>query len=321
MNKVFSLIICGYNEEKNLDRCIKSCLNLKYPQSKYEIIYVDNNSKDMSLEVAKKYPIKIFTEKKQGLSESRNCGIKNSLGEILVFLDADTRLDENYLKEHINTFSNPCVAVGGGKVLPLVETWISNYLGVSLFDRYPRYLKTRYIKTYPGCNLTIRKKILDRFGYFKEGLVTAEGITRFAEDKEICSRIRSNGFKILYNPKSIIYHENTYKFSRLFKIWIKGSKGRLNAINSGASDPFSILFKYNIPFILLAILVISMFTFWKVGMIMIFILLSISLYLSIVTYWNTGLAAQSFLIKPVMDILAVFVIQASVNLYKYGKLK
>ncbi|MBS3072878.1 glycosyltransferase family 2 protein, partial [Candidatus Pacearchaeota archaeon] len=102
----FSLIICGYNEEENLDLCIKSCLNLNYDKKSYEIIYVDNNSKDNSIKTAKKYPIKVFLEKKQGASEARNNGIKESTGEILVFFDADTKITPNYLQRLENSLKN-----------------------------------------------------------------------------------------------------------------------------------------------------------------------------------------------------------------------
>jgi len=318
-NPKFSLIICGYNEEENLDLCIKSCLSQRYPKKDYEIIYIDNNSKDKSVKVARKYLIKVFCEKKQGLSEARNLGIKKARGEILVFLDADLKLDKYYLKNHEKTFQDNDVGAGGGKVLPLKETWVSNYLGVSLFEKYPRYKKFRNVLTYPGCNLTIRRAVLNEIGYFREGLKTAAGITRNAEDKEICERIREAGYKIRYNPQAVVYHENAYRLKKLVKIWVKGSKGRAEMIRIGKKDAFSLIFKYCLPLIgslfFLIALVVSVPL--AIGLLGLFILVTI--LLAINAFLGTGLLLQSFIVKPILDALALIIINLSVIYYRISK--
>ncbi len=314
----FSLIICGYNEEKNIDACIKSCLEQNYPNDEYEIIYVDNNSKDKSLELAKKYPIICLTEIKQGLSEARNCGINNSKGEILVFLDVDLKLDKDYLKNHEKTFESKIVGAGGGKVLPIIKTWVSNYLGVSLFEGYPRFLKNKYVRTYPGCNLTIRKSVLKKVGLFKEGLITSEGITRFAEDKDICERIREADFKILYNSKAIVYHKNTYNLKQLIKIWFKGAKGRVAMIKLEKKDPFSLLFKYNLPIFSVFLFSFLLFININLSLAIFLLFIVISFSFSFKLFIETGMFFQSFFIKPWMDIFSILIINFGVV---YNKIK
>ena len=313
----FSLIICGYNEEKNLDVCIQSCLAQNYPKGEYEIIYVDNNSKDASIRTAEKYPIKVLFESKQGLSEARNCGIDISIGDILVFLDGDTKLDADYLKYHEDTFANPNVAAGGGKVLPLIKTWVSDYLGVSLFEGYPRFLKKKLVKTYPGCNLTIRRKVLVEVGPFKEGLITQKGITRFAEDKEICERIRMKGYHIMYNPMPVIYHKNTFSFTKLFLVWIKGSKCRINLIRLGKKDLFSRLFNYNLPLLYLALLLISLLLFFPLFVILILLAIISIGALSLKSSLDTGLIFHGIFIKPWMDSLSLLVINVSIIYFRW----
>jgi glycosyltransferase involved in cell wall biosynthesis len=315
----FSLIICGYNEEKNIDDCIKSCIGQNYPKDDFEVIYVDNNSKDKSLELAKKYPIIYLTETKQGLSEARNCGIKNAKGDILVFLDVDLVLDKNYLKHHQETFNDKGVGAGGGMVLPLIKTWVSDYLGVSLFGGYPRFNKSRFVRTYPGCNLTIRKNVIDEVGFFKEGIPTPSGVNRFAEDNEMCERIRKAGYKILYNPLPIVYHENTHSLSWLFKIWVKGSITRYNIIKSGKKDPFSLMFKYNVPalglFTLFLIFLFSRTAFFVV----LFLFIFPFLVLSVKAFIETKLFFQSFFIKPFLDIASLVAINFSIIFYSLRK--
>ena len=311
----YSFIICGYNEECAIDLCVQSCLSQDYNKNQYEIIYVDNNSSDNSILVANKYPIKVIEEKKQGLSEARNCGIKNSSGEILVFLDVDLKLDKNYLKHHDETFLDSGVGAGGGKVLPIVKTWVSDYLGVSLLEGYPRFIKQSFVNTYPGCNLTIRKSVLNKIGNFKEGLVSAEGVTRFAEDKEICERIRSAGYKILYNPLAIVLHENTHTFSKLFNIWVKGAKGRVNLIQIGKKDIFSLMFKFNLPLLCFAAVLILPFIHLMAALWLI-MLFTLSIFLvCLATYYKTRLFFQCFIIKPWMDPLSLMIVNLTI-IYK-----
>lgn len=315
----FSLIICGYNEEENIEECIESCLALNYPKSLYEVIYVDNNSKDRSLELAKKYPIKTFIESTQGLSEARNRGIKNASGQILCFLDADLKLEKNYLIFHEQTFANSGVGAGGGKVLPLIKTWVSDYLGVSLFEGYPRFIKEKSMSTYPGCNLTIRKKVLDEVGNFKEGLVTEKGVTRFAEDKEICERIRKAGYKILYNPKSVVYHKNVFQFNDLFQIWIKGTKGRVNMIRLKKNDHFTLLFKYNLPLLSLFLLGSLIIINKDLAFLLALIYFLAFFLICIKAFRETGLIFQSFIIKPWMDLISVIVINIFTLVNRFKK--
>ena len=312
----FSLIICGYNEEENLNLCIKSCLNLNYDKKSYEIIYVDNNSKDNSIKTAKKYPIKVFLEKKQGASEARNKGIKESKGEILVFLDADIKLTKDYLTNMEAEFNDPSVGAAGGKVLPLKKSWISNYLGVSLLEKYPRFKKNRYVRNMPSCNLAVRKKVLDKGGNFKEKFDVGEISIPRSEDKELCERIRKKSYKILYNSKAIIFHKNRSNFKDLFRVWIKGARSRLFVIKNTNKDFFSQVFRYNLPILLTIFALVLLVIKWELFLGLILLILIISFSLSIKSFLETGLFFQSFFIKPWMDILSLLIINLSVLYYR-----
>lgn len=104
-----SIIIPIYNTEKYLKECLDSIYNLK--MEKIEIILINDGSVDRSLEIIKKYKekekieTKIINQKNQGLSASRNTGIKNAKGKYLLFIDSDdfvnTEKLEIFLKEGI----------------------------------------------------------------------------------------------------------------------------------------------------------------------------------------------------------------------------
>ena len=104
---LFSIIIPLYNCEKSIAKCLLSVLNQNF--NNYEIIIINDCSKDRSLKICtkykKKYPkIKIINQKtNKGVSSSRNLGIKSSNGEYIIFLDSDDYL-ENFSLYKLSKF-------------------------------------------------------------------------------------------------------------------------------------------------------------------------------------------------------------------------
>ena len=114
MNKV-SVIICTYNRSEILKEAIISLVKSSSNLEMYEIVVIDNNSKDNTFEVIndlmKKYEnIKYFKEEKQGLSCARNTGIRVCSNEILVFIDDDVLVEDKFI-ENIIAFSNNVVGL------------------------------------------------------------------------------------------------------------------------------------------------------------------------------------------------------------------
>ena len=93
MNFLFSIIVPVYNSEKTIEKCLNSIKIQK--TNDFELIIIDDNSSDNSLQIANKFIkkikfVKILKNKKNyGVSISRNRGIKNSNGKYIIFLDSD----------------------------------------------------------------------------------------------------------------------------------------------------------------------------------------------------------------------------------------
>jgi glycosyltransferase involved in cell wall biosynthesis len=100
---LFSLVIPIYNVEKYLERCVNSVLNQDFPTSDYEIILVNDGTKDNSLAIAKKFEsenghIKVISQDNKGLSGARNTGLKQATGKYVWFIDSDDSIVNNCLK-------------------------------------------------------------------------------------------------------------------------------------------------------------------------------------------------------------------------------
>lgn len=105
---------------KNEGEMIEACLSSVFDQSvkPFEVIVVDGNSTDHTVEKAREFPVKIlFETKPTSPSQARNIGIKNAAGEILLIMDADIVLNHNSLEHALQYFNDPNIMA----VIPFQE--------------------------------------------------------------------------------------------------------------------------------------------------------------------------------------------------------
>lgn len=103
-----SIIVPVYNGEKYIKKCIGSILNQTFQN--FELILVDDGSKDNSLEILKKFEqiekIKIYYQNNKGPSAARNKGIEKARGEYLIFVDVDDWIENDYIEILLNEIEN-----------------------------------------------------------------------------------------------------------------------------------------------------------------------------------------------------------------------
>lgn len=104
-----SVIIPIYNCEKYIGRCINSVLSQSFTD--YELILVNDGSKDSSPQICDKYAksdnrIKVIHQKNSGVSAARNNGVKKATGEYVTFIDADDWVAPNFLETLITACKN-----------------------------------------------------------------------------------------------------------------------------------------------------------------------------------------------------------------------
>lgn len=99
-----SIIIPIYNVEKYIGRCAESVLNQNVPPSQYEVIFVNDGTKDNSVEVLnkaidfEKFPnFHIYNKENGGLSSARNFGLDKAHGDYVWFVDSDDWIEPNCL--------------------------------------------------------------------------------------------------------------------------------------------------------------------------------------------------------------------------------
>ena len=98
-----SIIIRAFNNEKTLERAIKSSLGQNYPEEDFEVVVVNDGSTDKTLEIIKKFAsvknLRIVNQENQGHAQAANTGILSSQGDYIVFLDGDDEFDPDLLSQ------------------------------------------------------------------------------------------------------------------------------------------------------------------------------------------------------------------------------
>ena len=111
MDKTLSVIIPIYNYDQYLDEAIQSVLDQSVQPD--EIIVVSDGAIDNSVEVAKKYPVKIIEKENGGLSSARNAGVKASTSNFCMSFDSDDIMRKDCIKEHLKLAKKDTIVTCG----------------------------------------------------------------------------------------------------------------------------------------------------------------------------------------------------------------
>lgn len=197
-----SVIIPAYNSEKTIAQTLNALKKQDFPKNKYEIIVVDDGSKDKTVEIAKKFRVKVFANPHRGPAWQRNFGAKKAKGEIILFTDSDCVSNRNWLKEMTKPFvEKEIVGVSGTYKTLNKNKIIARFEGYEIEKRHKRMKKAKYIDFIGTYSAAYRKKNFLKFDGFDTSFPVASG-----EDPELSFRIAKAGYKMVFNPKAFVYH-------------------------------------------------------------------------------------------------------------------
>lgn len=243
-----SIIVLNYFGRKVLPATLNALVNLDYPKTKYEIVIVDNNSKDLSRRIIRDFAAKhknihpIFLRQNLGFSRGNNVGIKQAKGKYVVLLNNDCIVEKNWLTALVETAQKDKKIFAVNSKIILRQTKKIQNAGIMVFqDGYGRdigavvryqsqdyeedtgqYEKEKEIYAACGAAVLYRKSILEKIGYLDKEFFM------YYEDVEIAERASFHGYKIFYCPKAIVYHFHAYSSKEWSLLFIyNAEKGRL----------------------------------------------------------------------------------------------
>lgn len=211
---LISVIIVTYNSESYLPACLKSIFVAEY--SNLEIIIVDNCSKDKTVRIIKslkKKVVPLFMDKNLGYAESNNLGVKKARGEFIFLLNPDTTVDKNIFSYLLKAFENPKIAVSQPAIFLMKERQklnltgkMTNFMGFDWVRDYGsrKVPQSGEIISFSGCGVMIRKEIFNKTKGFDPNFFM------YYEDTDLSWRLRLFGYKLIFVPKAIMYHDYKY---------------------------------------------------------------------------------------------------------------
>lgn len=215
-----SAVICSYNRARFIINAVESLFAQDFDKNTYEVIVVDNNSTDNTIELLKDYKaahpgynFSYYTEHNQGVAYTRTRCAKEAKGEIVAYLDDDSTTQPGWLSGIAEFFdAHPEVYSTGGKIIPKFLTgipdWYSRYFFglVGNFDLGPN-VKQLTGNRYPcGANMAFRKKVFDEIGYFNTDLGRKGTGLVATEEKDIYLRILKQHHDVYYLPHVAVLH-------------------------------------------------------------------------------------------------------------------
>lgn len=218
---MISVIICTYNRDKYIYNILQSIAENEFPTDQYEIILVNNNCSDNTIAECQRfrtdYPhidMKEFVETNQGLSYARNRGIRESSGDILVYVDDDALVNKAYLRTYADFFNtHPNIDAAGGPIIPKYETsepsWMSHFTKclITGYKYNGNKIKEFAKNDFPGGgNAGYRSHVFEKVGLFNVDLGRKGDSLVGAEEKDIFDKMTSLGMRFFYLPNAILYH-------------------------------------------------------------------------------------------------------------------
>ena len=197
-----SVVVCAYNAADTLDDCLRSLQALTYPR--YEVIVVDDGSRDATPDIARRYPsVRLISQPNGGLSAARNVGLFASQGEIVAYTDADVRVDPDWLTYLVQPMlRSNVVGSGGPNVVPADDPWIAQAVARAPGGPTHVLLDDRIAEHVPGCNMAFRRDALAAIGGFNPVYLRA------GDDVDICWRLQAKGQQIGFAPSALVWHHH-----------------------------------------------------------------------------------------------------------------
>jgi len=219
---LISVIIPTYNREDALRDSIADVLKQDYPN--FEAIVVDQTAthkpeiQQYLAEMSNQGKIRWFRVNWASLPGARNYAVRRAKGEIILFIDDDVQLPENFLANHAKNYQdNPEIGAIAGRVFDRMK--LTDSQGNLIIEQLPpeamdpgiawyyidlvHTVKPQQVLSARGCNMSFRREIFTQHGLKFDERFRGSAVR---EESDFCLRLRSTGYKIWYDPEAHLVH-------------------------------------------------------------------------------------------------------------------
>lgn len=214
-----SIIFSTYNRNNILEKTLNSFLSLDTHNLDWEIIAVDNAGNVETKKVIESFyatlPITYLVETKPGKNSALNRAIPYAKGELIIFTDDDIIAEPDWLKEMWEGAKRwPDCMIFGGRILPIYPTdttplnidhpFLRAALAIADWNIDEGFQEGRYLC---GPNMSIRSNIFKDGWRFNEKVGPQGSNYIVGSETEFAIRLENAGYKILFLPLALVYHQ------------------------------------------------------------------------------------------------------------------
>ena len=221
-----SIVIPAYNEEEKIAQAIDAALNQDYPA--FEVIVVDDGSKDFTRFIAENYGVRLIRQKQNGGKfRALNAGAAAARGDIVVTSDSDSLLDRGVLKCLAAHFQDPTVGAVAGAIRPLSSRGLVRKLQAIEYIWGQEVIKLAQtgsgasITVCPGPVTAFRRSALEDIGGFKGRTIT--------EDFDATLDTIAAGWKVAFEPRAVALTDAPKTLRSLARQRLRWNRGTLQA--------------------------------------------------------------------------------------------
>ncbi|HEY6124081.1 MAG TPA: glycosyltransferase family 2 protein [Steroidobacteraceae bacterium] len=247
-----SIVLCTLDRATQLTNAIRSILDQDCDPRRYEIVVVDNCSKDGTPQVVQEFQsrasnVRYVYEGRLGLSTARNRGVAESRAPIVAFFDDDGTADPGWLEALLEVFRSDGDAGAAGGLIHVgwpaeKPKWMpvdfQGYYGACDYGDERRSLA---FPQYPyGANMMIRRQFLDAIGGFNDELGAKGQNIMQGDELDVFQRLSDMKTKVVYEPRAVVHHwvpaERVTRKWLLRRAYKHGySNTRLSSVRTGAT--------------------------------------------------------------------------------------
>ena len=199
----FSVIIPAFNASHTIERCLSSLMRQSVKREDYEVIIVDDGSRDGTSDIVKEFPVKYLWQANKGPASARIRGAKEAEGEIVLFTDADCVVQHDWIEEMVRFFDDPEVMAVKGAYKTSQKSLVARFAQVEFEERFEMLKKVEAIDMVDTYSAAYRKSTFLSLGGFDPSFPVANN-----EDTELSYRMSEAGYRMIFNPNAIVYHLN-----------------------------------------------------------------------------------------------------------------
>jgi glycosyltransferase involved in cell wall biosynthesis len=199
----YSVIVPAYNAGKTIGACLDALTGQTVDAAEYEVIVVDDGSRDGTGEIVKSYPVRCLRQPNRGPAAARNHGAREARASTILFTDSDCVPSRDWIAEMTKPLADPAVVAVKGAYRTNQRSLTARFAQIEFEERFRLLARARSIDMVDTYSAAYRLDVFRQAGGFDESFPFANN-----EDTELSYKLSRMGRKMVFNPDAVVRHLN-----------------------------------------------------------------------------------------------------------------